>query len=68
MARITALHSGWGLKLVDYDNDGWKDLFVAQGHVMDNIGLSSPSLRYLEPMLLLRNNRGAFEDVSIAER
>jgi enediyne biosynthesis protein E4 len=64
VARITALHSGWGLKLVDYDNDGWKDLFVAQGHVMDNIGLSSPSLRYLEPMLLLRNKRGIFEDVS----
>ena len=64
VARITALHSGWGLKLVDYDNDGWKDLFVAQGHVMDNIGLSSPSLRYLEPMLLLRNNRGTFEDVT----
>ena len=64
LARITAVHSGWGLKLIDYDNDGWKDLFVAQSHVMDNISLSSPSLKYMEPMLLLKNNKGVFEDVS----
>lgn len=64
LARISSMHSGWGLKLIDYDNDGWKDLFVAQGHVMDNISLSSPSLKYLEPMLLLKNNKGIFEDVS----
>jgi hypothetical protein len=64
LARISSLHSGWGLKLIDYDNDGWKDLFVAQSHVMDNISLSSPSLKYMEPMLLLKNNKGVFEDVS----
>lgn len=64
LARISSLHSGWGLKLIDYDNDGWKDLFVAQGHVMDNISLSSPSLKYLEPMMLLKNNKGVFQDVS----
>ena len=29
--------SGWSTRLFDYDNDGWKDLFVAQGHVMDTI-------------------------------
>jgi len=64
LGRISSMHSGWGLKLIDYDNDGWKDLFVAQGHVMDNISLSSPSLKYLEPMLLLKNDAGVFEDVS----
>lgn len=58
------LHSGWGSKFLDYDNDGWKDLFVAQGHVMDNIQLTEPHLRYLEPPLLLRNARGKFADVS----
>jgi len=36
ISRITVSHSGWGAKFVDYDNDGWKDLFVAQGHVMDS--------------------------------
>ena len=29
--------SGWSTRFFDYDNDGWKDLFVAQGHVMDTI-------------------------------
>jgi hypothetical protein len=57
-------HSGWGAKFVDYDNDGLKDLFVAQGHVMDNIQLTQPDVRYLEPALLLRNVPPFFRDVS----
>ncbi len=61
---ITALHSGWGTAFLDYDNDGWKDLFVAQGHVMDNIELKQPSMRYLEPFLLMKNRQGSFQDVS----
>ena len=61
---ITLPHSGWGLKFADFDNDGWKDVFVAQSHVMDNIELTRPSTRYREPMLLLRNRQGRFEDVS----
>jgi hypothetical protein len=64
IAAISATHSGWGLKFIDYDNDGWKDLFVAQGHVMDNIELTNPSIRYQEPMLLMRNQQGRFQDVS----
>ena len=64
IASVSALHSGWGAKFVDYDNDGWKDLFVAQGHVMDNIELTQPPVRYKEPLLLVRNRRGTFEDVS----
>ncbi len=64
VAGISTLHSGWGAKFVDYDNDGWKDLFVVQGHVMDNIELTQPSVRYKEPLLLARNRRGKFEDVS----
>jgi enediyne biosynthesis protein E4 len=64
IAGITMLRSGWGAKFIDYDNDGWKDLFVAQGHVMDNIQLTQPSFRYLECFLLMRNVKGKFEDVS----
>jgi hypothetical protein len=64
IAGITLLRSGWGAKFIDYDNDGWKDLFVAQGHVMDNIELTQPSFRYLEPLLLMRNAKGKFQDVS----
>jgi hypothetical protein len=52
--------SGWSTRFFDYDNDGWKDLFVAQGHVMDTIEKTSPNLKYLQPPLLLRNEKGRF--------
>ncbi len=64
ISAITMPHSGWGTKMIDYDNDGWLDIFVAQGHVMDNIELTDPSLRYLEPLLLMKNNTGKFHNVS----
>lgn len=57
-------HSGWGAKFIDYDNDGYKDLFIGQGHVMDNIALTQPDVHYLEPPMLLRNVSGKFVDVS----
>jgi hypothetical protein len=66
IGSITQMHSGWGAKFIDYDNDGWLDLFVAQGHVMDNIELTQPALRYKEPPQLIRNFRGKFTDVSAA--
>jgi hypothetical protein len=66
MSAASVSHSGWGAKFVDYDNDGLKDLFVAQGHVMDNIALTQPDVRYLEPALLLRNVPPEFVDVSKA--
>jgi hypothetical protein len=64
MARMTLLHSGWSLHFLDYDNDGWKDLLIAQGHDLDTIELNSPQLRYKEPMLLARNTGKGFVDVS----
>jgi hypothetical protein len=64
LGAASIAHSGWGAKFVDYDNDGWKDIFVAQGHVMDNIQLTQPDVRYLEPPLLLRNSPPLFKDVS----
>jgi len=59
----TSAFSGWSTRFFDYDNDGWKDLFVAQGHVMDTIEKTSPNLRYLQPPLLLRNEAGRFTSV-----
>ena len=61
---MTFLHSGWGLRFLDYDNDGWKDLLIAQAHVMDTIALTYPQLHYREPMLLARNTGHGFIDVS----
>ena len=64
IGTASIFHSGWGTKFIDYDNDGWKDLFVGQGHVMDNIELTHPNIRYLESPLLLHNRKGKFEDSS----
>ena len=64
LAEITRLHSGWSTRFVDYDNDGWKDLLIAQGHDMDNIEKQFPQLHYREPMALLRNEGKRFRDVS----
>ena len=60
LGGATLKYSGWSVRLADLDNDGWKDLFVAQGHVMDNIEVTSPNLKYLQPPLLLGNVRGHF--------
>ena len=64
LGALTISHSGWGAKWIDFDNDGWLDLFVAQGHVMDNIELTEPRLHYREPPLLLKNQQNGFRNVS----
>ena len=54
LGGATFAFSGWGSHLFDYDDDGWKDLFVRQGHVMEAIEQTSPNVKYLEPPLLLK--------------
>jgi hypothetical protein len=65
VAQATYPLVGWGTAFFDADNDGWLDIFVANGHVypqMDSLPGSTP---YREPMLLFRNSRdGTFENVS----
>jgi hypothetical protein len=58
---LSGVTAGWGVGLEDFDNDGRKDLFVAQGHVLDNVEKIDPSLHYLEPTLLALNHDGRFE-------
>jgi enediyne biosynthesis protein E4 len=56
---------GWGTTFFDMDNDGWLDLFVANGHVYPQMDEVKGSASYAEPMLLHRNLRnGTFEEVS----
>ena len=64
IGQMTLPHSGWGVRFLDYDNDGWKDLLIAQGHDLDTIELNYPNLHYREPMLLARNTGHKFIDVS----
>jgi enediyne biosynthesis protein E4 len=61
VSMLSGVTSGWGVGLEDFDNDGQKDLFVAQGHVLDNVEKIDPSLHYLEPTLLALNHGGRFE-------
>jgi len=57
--------SGFGTRFMDYDNDGMRDLFMANGHVLDNIQRYHADTQYAEPKLMFRNTgRGIFENVS----
>ena len=57
--------SEFGAKLFDYDNDGWRDLFMANGHVLDNIQRYRSEVSYAEPKLMFRNTGGGiFANVS----
>jgi hypothetical protein len=56
--------SGWGNGIFDFDNDGWKDLFVARSNVMDNIH-ELLARHYPEPNSIFRNlGKGKFRDVT----
>ena len=58
---------GWGTGFFDMDNDGWLDLFIANGHVYPEVGAASGAGGFRQPMLLHRNKRdGTFEEVSAA--
>jgi hypothetical protein len=61
LGELTAGSSGWGVGLEDFDNDGWKDLLVAQSHVLDNVESIDHSLHYMEVPLLAMNHNGRFE-------
>ena len=50
---------GWGCALADFDNDGWPDCFVTNGHVDDNLELLGQPSRYAHPPLLHRNLEGS---------
>ncbi len=64
LGSMSLAHSGWGVRLFDFDNDGWKDLLIAQGHDLDTIELANPNLHYREPLMLARNTGKRFEEVS----
>jgi len=65
LARITSQMSGWGNGIFDFDNDGWKDLFVARSNVLDNISQLVAERQYPERNSVFRNlGNGKFADVA----
>lgn len=64
IAEVTHGYLGWGIKFFDYDNDGYQDIFVANGHLMDNIDLLEKHVTYPQRNLLFRNlGDGRFANV-----
>ncbi len=65
IAEHTHRYLGWGIGFLDYDNDGYKDIFVANGHTMDNIAEVDRSTTTPQQNLLFRNlGNGQFVDVT----
>src|SRR5579883_2288074 len=56
---------GWGAGFIDYDNDGWPDIFLCNGHVYPEVRESGTQSGYRQSKIVYRNLRnGRFEDVS----
>ncbi len=64
IAQATRLLSGWGLKYFDYDNDGFIDLILSNGHPDDMIEMYSPQVKYKEPLMLFHQENGKLRNVS----
>jgi hypothetical protein len=64
VGQITLAYSGWGTHFIDADNDGLRDLFVAQSHVLDTIEKTNSYLKYKQTLLLMRNTGKGFVNVS----
>jgi hypothetical protein len=58
---------GWGTGFLDFDNDGWQDLFVANGHVYPQVDRFDWGMTWAQRPLLFRNREGGrFEEVPAA--
>jgi enediyne biosynthesis protein E4 len=65
IARGTQGYVGWGDAFVDFDNDGWQDFFLVNGHVYPQVDTVPRATKYLETKLLFLNQRdGSFKNVS----
>jgi len=66
LAGLGANHLlGWGIAFIDLDDDGWKDLIIANGHVYPEVDRSQLGERYRQKTLLYRNlGNGKFVDVT----
>jgi hypothetical protein len=55
LGQSNILNSAFGARFFDFDNDGWRDLLVVNGHILDNISLYHPEVAYEEEKKLYRN-------------
>jgi hypothetical protein len=65
IGAITVPYMGWGTGCVDFDNDGWADLFVVDGHVYPQVDSLQAGSKYRQPKLVFQNLKdGKFADIS----
>lgn len=65
VGRTSLLYLAFGVFFVDYDLDGYLDIFAANGHIEESIGKVQPKVQYKEPPLMFRNaGKGTYEHVS----
>jgi hypothetical protein len=67
IAQGSIPYVAWGTGFVDFDNDGWLDILIANGHVYPQVDTIKEGARYREPIFLhLNKHDGTFEDASAA--
>jgi hypothetical protein len=67
VAQASLSYVAWGTGFVDFDNDGWPDIFIANGHVYPQVDTIKEGARYRQPLFLHMNKHdGTFEDASAA--
>ena len=65
LGKESFLFVGFGTRFFDADNDGWQDIFIVNGHILDNIEDTHDVLTYRQPDQLFRNKgNGTFQEVS----
>jgi hypothetical protein len=64
-ADVSVPFVGWGVKFFDYDNDGWLDIFIANGHVYPQVEGAYPGGHYAQRRLFYKNLRnGTFAEIA----
>ena len=63
LGKLSLPHSGWGISLADFDNDGWKDVVTANSHVNDKAE-QFESHPYREANHIFRNLGGEFQEAT----
>ena len=64
LGAVSLTELGFGCDFLDLDNDGWLDLVVVNGHILDNIAEIQSNLSFAQPGQVFRNEGGRFRDVT----
>jgi len=64
IGRTTLLTMGFGCFFIDYDLDGWPDIFVANGHIDEDVQQVQPNVAYAMSPQLFHNVKGSFREVT----